>query len=238
MTGLGTLINAAGIVLGGLAGLACGKALSSRFQDILVAACGVSTLFIGLGGALEKSLVPTADGLRLTGALMVVGSFALGSFLGELVNIHAGLERFGRWLRRKSGSEGDSNFVNAFLTASFTVCIGAMAIVGSIADGLSGDISVLSLKAILDFVIIMVMTAALGKGCIFSAIPVAVLQLSVTWLAAFIGPALTPQMLHNLSLTGSLLIFCVGVNLLWKLAIRVANMLPALLVAMFWACFA
>lgn len=236
MTGLGTVINAGGIILGGLMGMLCGRALSQRFQDTLVAACGVSTVFIGMAGALEKCLVLQDGQLRVTGALMVVGSFALGSLLGEFININAALERFALWLKQKSGSQDDSGFVNAFLTASFTVCIGAMAIVGSINDGISGDISILSLKAILDFVIIMVMTAAMGKGCIFSVIPVSILQLSVTWLAGWLSPLLTPAVLHNLSLTGSLLIFCVGVNLLWHLNIRVANMLPVLLIAMLWTC--
>ena len=118
-----------------------------------------------------------------------------------------------------------------FVTASLTVCIGAMAIVGSIQDGIEGDYTTLATKAVLDFVIIMVMTCSLGKGCIFSALPVAALQGSITLLARLIKPLMTQAALTNLSLIGSVLIFCVGVNLVWDKRIRVANLLPAILFA-------
>ena len=127
--------------------------------------------------------------------------------------------------------------MNAFVTASLTVCIGAMAIIGAIEDGISGKNEILTLKAVLDCVIICIMTAAMGKGCIFAAIPVALLQGGVTALAGVLGSALTAPMLDNLSYVGSLLIFCIGVNLVWNLKIRVSNMLPALPVAMAWAAF-
>jgi uncharacterized membrane protein YqgA involved in biofilm formation len=106
-----------------------------------------------------------------------------------------------------------------------------MAIVGAIEDGVSGDFSILLTKSILDFIIIMVMTGSLGKGCIFSAIPVAILQGGVTLLARFIAPLLTTAALGNLSMIGSILIFCVGLNLVWGRKIRVANLLPAIIFA-------
>ena len=237
MIGVGTLINVGGILLGGLAGMTCGKLLTSRFQETLITACGVCTLFIGLGGALEKSLVMEGTHFHLTGALMAAASMAIGSVIGELLNIHAGLEQFGIWLKNRSGNAKDQHFVNAFVTASLTVCIGAMAVIGAIEDGISGKYDILTLKAVLDGIIICIMTAAMGKGCIFSAIPVAVLQGSITVFAGTIGSDLTPGMLDNLSYVGSLLIFCIGINLVWNRQIRVSNMLPALLVAMIWAKF-
>ena len=121
------------------------------------------------------------------------------------------------------------------MTASLTVCIGAMAVVGSIQDGISGDYSVLAAKAVLDLIIILVMTAAMGKGCIFSAIPVFLFQGTITRLSRFIEPVMTSAALSNLSLTGNILIFCVGVNLVWGKKIKVANLLPTIVIAVVWA---
>ena len=121
------------------------------------------------------------------------------------------------------------------MTASLTVCIGAMAVVGSIQDGISGDYSVLAAKAVLDLIIILVMTAAMGKGCIFSAIPVLLFQGTITLLSIFIEPVMTSAALSNLSLTGNILIFCVGVNLVWGKKIKVANLLPTIVIAVVWA---
>ena len=117
------------------------------------------------------------------------------------------------------------------MTASLTVCIGAMAIVGSIQDGISGDWSTLGAKAILDFIIVMVMTSSLGKGCVFSAIPVLIWEGSLTLLATTIKPLMTELTMSYLSLVGSLLKFCVGLNLVWGKKVRVANLLPAVVLA-------
>lgn len=109
-----------------------------------------------------------------------------------------------------------------------------MAVVGSIQDGIYGDCSILAAKAALDLIIVLVMTASMGKGCLFSAIPVGIFQGSVTFLSGLIEPFMTETALNNLSLTGSMLIFCVGVNLIWGKKIDVANMLPTLLISMMW----
>ena len=232
MYGLGTIINTAAIVVGGILGLLFGKLIKARHQDSLGKACGIAVLFIGIAGALEGIMSLADDGSLLSGhSLLVVVCLTLGALLGEIINIEGWFERFGEFLKRKTGSSGDNNFVNGFLSASFTVCIGAMAIVGAIEDGVSGDFSILLTKSILDFIIIMVMTGSLGKGCIFSAIPVAILQGGVTLLARFIAPLLTAAALGNLSMIGSILIFCVGLNLVWGRKIRVANLLPAIIFA-------
>ncbi len=232
MIGLGTVINCAAIVVGGLSGHLTGKLFRKEQQEALTMACGVSTLFIAIAGAMQGMLKMEGQGLTSGRTMLVVLCLALGTAVGELLGIEKGLERFGEWLKRRTGNSGDQGFVNAFVTASLTVCIGAMAIVGSIQDGLAGDWSTLAVKAVLDFIIIAVMTSSLGKGCAFSAVPVFLLQGSVTLLARLISPILTDPAVDNLSLMGSVLIFCVGVNLVWKKGIRVANMLPALLFAM------
>ena len=125
--------------------------------------------------------------------------------------------------------------MNAFVTASLTVCIGAMGIVGSIQDGLTGDYSISATKAILDFIIVMVMTCSMGKGSIFSAVPIFFYQGSITLLASFVKPFMTELALFNISLIGSILICCVGINLVWGKKVRVANLLPSIIIAIIMA---
>ena len=237
MIGLGTIINTAAIILGGIAGGLFGKRLTERYQDTLMKACGLCVIFLGIAGALEKMFTVQNGSVVSGGTMMMIASFAIGSLVGEWINIEHHMNRFGEWLKVKSGNSKDKIFVDAFVTASLTVCVGAMAIVGSIQDGILGDYNTLLMKAILDFVIICVMTASMGKGCAFSAIPVALFQGSITILARGIEPIMTEPALNNLSLVGSMLIFCVGVNLVWEKKFKVANMLPAIVVAVIWAFF-
>ena len=164
-------------------------------------------------------------------SMLVVLCLALGTIVGEVIGIERGFERFGEWLKEKTGNSGDRQFVNAFVTASLTVCIGAMAVVGAIQDGISGDYSTLAVKAVLDLIIIAVMTSSLGKGCVFSAIPVFLFEGAITVLARLISPVMTDAAVASVSLVGSVLIFCVGLNLVWGKKVRVANMLPAVLLA-------
>lgn len=232
MPGLGTLINAAGIIIGGFAGLLFGKLIKPRMQETMTCACGICVIFLGIAGAMEKMLTAHENGTLVSGGtMMVIASVVLGALLGELINIEAGLERFGGWLKKVTHSEGDGGFIDGFVNASLTVCIGAMAVVGAIQDGIYGDYSTLTAKAVLDLIIIMIMTSAKGKGCIFSAIPVIVFQGVITALSRLIEPIMTEPALSNLSLVGSILIFCVGVNLVWGKKVRVANFLPGIVFA-------
>lgn len=231
MVGLGTIINSAAIIVGGVFGHLFGKILNERIQDSLQKASGICVLFIGIAGAMEGMLKLSGSSLSAGRSIFIVASLALGALVGEILNIEHGFERFGEWLKVKTGNAKDKSFVEGFVTASLTVCIGAMAVVGSIKDGISGDYSILVTKAILDLIIITVMTCSLGKGCAFSAIPVAVFQGLITALARLIKPLMTDGALANLSLIGSILIFCVGVNLVWDKRIKVANLLPSLVFA-------
>ncbi len=235
MVGLGTIINSAAIVVGGIFGLLFGKFMKERIQDTLLKACGVCVLFIGIAGAMEGMLKISGSSLSSGRSMFIVASIALGAVIGEILNIEHGFERFGEWLKVKTGNAKDKGFVNGFVTASLTVCIGAMAVIGAIRDGISGDYSILVTKAILDTIIIMVMTCSLGRGCIFSAIPVFVFQGIITALARLIKPLMTTAALANLSLVGSILIFCIGVNTVWDKRIKVANLLPSLVFAVAFA---
>lgn len=231
MIGFGTILNTLAIVAGGFLGGLFGRFLGENVQDGVIKACGISTLFIGLSGTLEKMLSVENGVVVSSGSMLIIACLVIGGIAGELLDIEGGFERFGSWLKIKSGNAKDKRFVEAFVTASLTVCIGAMAIVGSISDGLTGDYSILATKSILDLIIIMVMSCSLGKGAVFSAIPVAIFQGSITVLAGLLRPIMTTGALNNLSLVGNVLIFCVGVNLVWGKHVKVANLLPGIVVA-------
>ncbi|HFI0056757.1 TPA: DUF554 domain-containing protein [Streptococcus suis] len=237
MFALGTIINTVAIALAGVLGSWFGHLLKERHQSGLTMASGIAVLFLGISGSLEGLLAVAHGNLTGRNSMLLVISLALGTLIGELLHIEGWFERLGIWLREKSGNSKDTHFIDAFLTASLTVCIGAMAIIGSIQDGLTGDYRLLAIKSILDFIIILIMTSSLGKGAGFSAVPVFLFQGSLTVLARLIEPLMTEQALSNLSMVGSGLIFCVGVNIVWDRKIRVANMLPAVLVAVVWAYF-
>ena len=231
MYGLGTIINTAAIVAGGAGGALFGRFLKENVQDTLTRVCGVSTLFIAITGALEQMLTIENGAFVSGGAMLVILCLTIGAVIGELLNLEGAFERFGEWLKRKTGNAKDKRFVDAFVTASLTVCIGAMAIVGSIEDGITGDYSILATKAVLDFIIIMVMSCSMGRGAVFSAIPVAILQGSITALAGLVRPLMTEAALNNLSMVGNVLIFCVGINLVWGKKVRVANLEPPIVIA-------
>ncbi len=233
MIGLGTIINSASIVAGGVIGTFTGRLFRQDQQEALSTACGVSVLFIAIAGAMEGMLTVRAETGTLAGgrSMLVVLCLALGTVIGELLGIEKGFERLGQWLKRKTGNSGDPQFVNAFVTASLTVCIGAMAVVGAIQDGILGDWATLAVKSVLDFIIIAVMTSSMGKGCAFSAIPVFLFEGAITLLARLVAPVMTDLAIAYLSLIGAILIFCVGLNLVWGKKVRVANMLPALVLA-------
>lgn len=231
MFGLGTIINTAAVIVGGLIGFFAGKLFKERQQISLTKACGVSVLFISVAGAISEMMTIEEGALSSGKAMLIVLCIALGTLIGEIINIEKGFEKFGEWLKRKTGNGSDSRFVDAFVTTSFTVCIGAMTIVGSIQDGITGDYTTLAVKSVLDFVIVIVMTSTLGKGAVFSAIPIFVFEGGITLLAKVIAPVMTSLALSYLSLIGSILIFCVGINLVWGKQIRVANMLPAVFLA-------
>ncbi|MBM7643364.1 putative membrane protein YqgA involved in biofilm formation [Streptococcus loxodontisalivarius] len=214
MIGLGTLINTIAILAGGIFGNLFGHLLTNKIQEGLLKASGVAVIFIGISGALPGLLTIESQQLNSGNSMLVVISLTIGCLIGELLDIEGQFEKFGQWLKQKTGNSKDSQFITAFVTASLTVCIGAMAIVGAINDGILGDHTILATKSILDFIIILVMATSLGKGATFSAIPVFLFEGSITLLARLLQPLMTTAALANISLIGSILIFCVGINLI------------------------
>lgn len=239
MIGMGTIVNVLAILVGGLIGLLVKGGLKQHYQEGVIHALGLATMFIGAGSTLCGMLVISDGALSSAGTrdtLFMILSLALGTLLGEWWDLDGRMEQLGVWLKARADRRGgDNQFVQGFVTASLVVCIGAMAIVGSIQDGLTGDPSTLYTKSILDFLIVMIFSSTYGKGAIFSALPVGVLQGSATLCAGLLSPIFHPAVVDSLSFLGNMLIFCVGVNLCFGPKFKVANMLPALV---FGAVFA
>ncbi|WP_290155165.1 DUF554 domain-containing protein [uncultured Dubosiella sp.] len=223
---MGTIVNVGAIAVGGLGGMLLGKYLKPSTQELLMKINGVCVLFLAISGAMESMLHGSFS-------MMLIVSLAIGAIVGDWIDIEGWLERFGAWLKQKSGNAKNKLFMEGFVTTTLTVCIGAMAIVGAIQDGVFHDPSTLYAKSLLDFIIVFVLSASLGVGCVFSAIPVGLLQGTITVLSSFLVFLLADGALDNLSVVGNVLIFCVGVNLIWPKTIKVANLLPALLIALF-----
>lgn len=229
MTGLGTIVNCAAVIVGALIGMLFKKALKERFCELITQSMGLAVIFIGAAGGVGRIIELNKAENGTVQIVMMVLAFTLGSFLGELINIQHLTERFASWLKVKTKSENDNGFVSGFVSASLTICVGAMAVIGPIQDALSHDYSTLFTKAVLDLVIIMVMASAMGKGTAFSVIPLAAVQGSITLIAKLVEPYLTQSAVTNISFVGSMMIFCVGVNLMFDKKIRVANMLPTII---------
>lgn len=230
MIGLGTIINTAAVAVGGLLGLLLKNGIAKRFEKILMQVLGLATVFIGISGTLKYMLVVENGSLSTQGTMLLIFSLVIGCLLGEWINIEAKMETIGIKLKALAKIKNDNRFVDGFVTASLIICVGAMAIVGSMEDGLTGDFSMLLAKSALDFVIVAVLAAAYGTGVVFSAVPIFVYQGAITIIAALFGEIISQTLISQLSFVGNTLIFCVGVNLIREKTFRVANMLPALLI--------
>jgi uncharacterized membrane protein YqgA involved in biofilm formation len=233
--GIGTFVNTGAIVIGGILGYLFQRLLSEKLQKTLMQAIGVAVMFIGISGTLSRMLVIHHNQISTQGIIMATVSLAIGAILGELIDIEAKFDRLGRWLRQRVGQGNDSKFIDGFVSASLTTCVGAMVIIGPLQDALAHDPTMLFTKALLDAVIVAVYTSAFGLGAAFCALPVFVVEIAVTFLAVLINQFLTTPMTNGISLVGSMMIFCIGVNLLFPKKIRVANLLPAIVIVVLYA---
>lgn len=226
---MGTIINVAAVVLGGIVGKFINAGVIKKYEDSLMCALGLCTLFIGISGVLSKMLVIGGDGLETTGTMLMIFSMVLGTLAGELLHIEDHLTHLGERIKKAVGAAHDARFVESFMSNMLVICIGAMAIIGSLEDGLTGDYSMLTAKAALDCVITLIFASTMGIGAAFAAIPLGIYQGGITLLAHFIEPFLSDALVGDLSLMGSVLITGVGINLIFHKGIRLANMLPAIL---------
>lgn len=230
MFGLGTIINTAAVICGGFLGMLFKKGIKEKVQKTLMAACGVSTIFIGIAGTLEGMLTTVEGNIKTKGTMLLIFSLVIGSVVGEIIDIEKRMDGVGEKLKKLLKAENDNRFVEGFVSASLIICVGAMAIVGSIQDGLTGDYSMLLAKSVLDFVIVTIFASSYGIGAMCSAIAVFVYQGAITLIANFGGNFIGEELIGYLSYVGSALIFCVGVNITFGKRIKVGNMLPALVI--------
>jgi len=211
-------VNVAAVLLGSGIGLAVGKRLPERLQRIITTGLGLSTLLIGM-----------QMGLKVQNMLVLIASLVIGGVVGELLGIEAGLERAGEWLKSRARSSSGT-FVAGFVTASLVFCVGPMTIVGSIQEGMSGNPEIIYTKSMLDGAASVAFASSLGIGVSFAAVTVLVLQGALTLLGAQLAFLLRAEILNELTATGGLLILAIGLMLLEVKRIRVANLLPALVV--------
>lgn len=228
---MGTLVNGIAVTLGGLIGLLIRKGLPQRVEQTAMKLLGLAVFIIGVEGVIT-SMITVQDGkLSADGSLTLIASLVLGGVAGELWDVDGGLNRCGKRIEARFGKEG---FAKGFINASLIFCVGAMAIVGALNDGLSGNPEILFIKSALDFICAIILGSTLGFGVIFSFIPVVLYQGGITLLSVWIAPLVSDALLNALCMVGYAIVMCIGINFLDFTAIRTANLLPALAVPILW----
>ena len=225
----GTIINSILIIAGTVLGLLFKKLMPERLKSTLLQAVGLIVIFIGIGGAMSASLTFLDGAFGTKDTLNMIISMVVGTIIGELINIEKRLDAFGAFCQRKFvKGNGNSTFAEGMVTASLIFVVGAMAVVGSLDNGIRGDNSTLVAKGVIDGITSMVLSSTLGIGVMFSAIPVFIYQGAISLLGVYIEPYLTTAVISQMSFTGSILIFAIGFNMLSTIKIKVGNMLPAI----------
>lgn len=214
---IGTLVNAAAIMAGGVAGLLLKKGIQDRYKTTIMQAISLSVILIGIRSA-----------LKATDLLGVIVCMALGSLLGEAMKIEDRIEALGAYAEKHLSWSTEGNFSKGFVTASLIFCVGSMAIVGALESGLAGNHDTLFAKSLLDGITSVVFASTFGSGVVFSAAPVFVYQGAITLGASSLRPFLTPDVIAQMSGVGGLLIAAIGINMLHVAHIKIGNMLPAI----------
>lgn len=213
---MGALANAIAIVIGGVIGLLLGKRFPERMAKTTLQVLGLFSVTIGLSMAIQTEEF-----------ILMLISLAVGAMLGEWLNIEDRLEAFGHLLERRLGVTEQSP-AKGFIYASLLFCVGSMAVVGSITEGLRGDRSILFTKAVLDGIVSIPFAAAMGIGVIGSALPIFVYQGSLILLASKLQPFFTPSLVRELTSVGGVIVMGIGINIIGFQKLRVGNFIPAL----------
>lgn len=218
---IGTLINCAAIILGSAVGLLFRKGMKKKMSDTVMQGVGLCVILIGLSGALETQ-----------NTLLVIISMVIGGVVGSWIDIDDKMNRLGAFAQRKltRGDDENNTFAKGFVTASLIFCVGAMAVVGSLESGIQGDHSTLIAKSMLDGITSMILASTLGIGVMLSAVPILIYQGGIALLGTVIAPFLSTEVITEMSAVGGLLIAGIGINMLLEKDIKVANLLPAILV--------
>ncbi|MDR1702160.1 MAG: DUF554 domain-containing protein [Sporomusaceae bacterium] len=234
----GTIVNAAAIIGGSLLGVALKSGIKPEYQKSITQALGVAVGVMGVEMALKSANI-----------LIVIISLVIGIILGEMIDIEGKLNRLGEYLaglleRKSTAGQGENTgntsslIGKGFVSASLIFCVGAMAVVGSIQDGLTGDTRILYVKSLLDGIISLVFASTMGIGVIFSAVSVFLYQGSITLLAGVLAPFFSEQVISELTATGGILIVGISILMLELSKIKLANWLPAIpvsiIIAYFW----
>ena len=215
---LGTIVNTVSIIVGSLIGLSFKGKIPEKYSQTIMHGIGLAVVLIGIKTALNTDAI-----------LIVIISFVIGSIIGELIRIEDRLDQFGDWIGKKI-SKNSTGISKGFVTASLLYCVGAMAIIGSMESGLTGNHQTLFAKSILDGIGSVIFASTLGIGVIFSAVSVFIYQGIITLTASSIKPYLLPEVVSQMSAVGGLLIFAIGLGLLEIKKIKIGNMLPAIFV--------
>jgi uncharacterized membrane protein YqgA involved in biofilm formation len=221
----GTIINSVAIILGSAIGVLFQHRFPKKIQLIVFQGLGLSTLLIGLQMA-----------QKVDNILTLIFSLLIGGIIGESINLELQMEHLGNWFKSKVKSK-DAQFTDGFVAASVLFCVGAMAILGSLDEGIRGDRTVLLTKSILDGFASIALAASMGIGVAFSAIPILLYQGSITILARYTQGFFTPLMIHQLTAVGGLLIVGISINLLEIKKIKVTNLLPSLILIILFSLF-
>jgi uncharacterized membrane protein YqgA involved in biofilm formation len=226
---IGTLINMGTVLAGTAVGTLLGGRLPERVRETMLHALGLVTLVVGVGQGLDAFRPPLTD-LTRGAVLIVMGSILVGGIIGELVGIERGLDRLGEGLRERFG-RGQARFTEGFVVASLVFCVGPLTILGSIQDGLTGDYQLLAVKSLLDGFAAVAFASALGWGVGFSVLVILIYQGGLTLGASVLAGVFSEAMIAAMSATGGVLILGIGLRLLDLRRVRVANLLPALVLA-------
>lgn len=220
---LGTFVNVGAIIAGSLIGFFFKGKISKKYNTTILQSIGLGVILIGL-----KSAFKSDD------FILIIISLALGSLLGELCKIEFRLEKAGDWLEKNISKETRGGFATGFVTATLLFCIGAMAIVGALESGLTGNHDTLFAKATIDGITALVFASTMGIGVLFSSVSVLFYQGIITLSAVYIKPFLIPEVISQMSSVGGLLIVALGINMVGKTRIKVGNMLPAVFIPLIY----
>ena len=216
---LGTIVNTLAVAAGGAIGLLLKKGIPQKITDAVMQGLALCVIFMGVSGALEGGKT-----------LAMIVAMALGAVVGTLLDLDGRLNKLGDTIEAKMGPGGQGRIATGFVTASLLYCVGALAIVGSLQSGLTGDHSMLYTKSMLDFISSIVLCASLGVGVILSAVTLFLYQGVITLLAQALAPILTDAVIAEMTCVGSLLIIGMGLNMLGVTKIKIMNYVPAIFI--------
>ena len=238
ITGIGTIVNVLAVMLGSLVGLFAKKLISDKLREGIMSALGLAVFTIGISGVVTNSIYVSGTTLSSEFTLLMIMSLAIGSLVGTLIDIEKRLDDLGQFFQAKlTKNESGSTFAEGFVSASLLFCVGSMAIVGSLNDGISHDPNILFAKSILDGIMAVVFASTLGIGTMMSCFSLIIYQGSITLCASLVAPYLTDTVIAQMGLIGNILIMAIGLNFVYKPKFKVGNMLPAVFIPIIYYVF-